>query len=94
MLVKTCLILSSFTMQGVMTTPFAIFLHLDTIRIVLLVLLGRIVTALALGAGKGDQSTHEFSSYVPISCNACLTHEFHKRSPQDAGSALVQSRTI
>ena len=54
-------------MQGVMTTPFAIFLHLDTIRIVLLVLLGRIVTALALGAGKGDQSTHEFSFKLRIS---------------------------
>ena len=48
-------------MHGVMTAPLAILLELDTIRIILLVLLGRIVTALALGACQSDQSTHEFS---------------------------------
>ena len=48
-------------MHGVMTAPFAIFLKLNTIRIILLVLLGRIVAALALSACQSDQSTHEFS---------------------------------
>ena len=48
-------------MQGVMATPLAVLLELDTIRIVLLVLLGRVVAALALGAGQGDQRTHELS---------------------------------
>ena len=48
-------------MQGVRTAPLAVFLHLDTIRIILLVLFGRVIAALALGAGQGDQRTHEFS---------------------------------
>ena len=48
-------------MHGVVSAPFAVLLELDTIRIILLVLLGRIVTALALGACQSDQSTHEFS---------------------------------
>lgn len=49
-----CLILTSFLMHGVMTAPFAIFLKLNTIRIILLVLLGRIVAALALSARKSN----------------------------------------
>jgi hypothetical protein len=48
-------------MQGVVTTPTAILLELDTIGVILLVLLGRIVAALALSAGQGDQCTHEYS---------------------------------
>ena len=48
-------------MQRVLLAPLAILLQLDTIRVVLLVLLGRIVAALALGACQSDQSTHEFS---------------------------------
>jgi hypothetical protein len=48
-------------MQGVMTTPTAILLELDTIGVILLVLLGRVVAALALGACQGDQRTHEYS---------------------------------
>ena len=55
------LTLSSFLVQGVRTAPLAVFLHLDTIRIILLVLFGRVIAALALGAGQGDQRTHEFS---------------------------------
>ena len=46
-------------MQGVLFAPLAIFLHLESIRIILLVLFGRVVAALALGAGQGDQRTHE-----------------------------------
>lgn len=53
--------LASLAMQGVMATPLAVFLELDTIRIVLLVLLGRVVAALALRARQGDQRTHEYS---------------------------------
>ena len=45
-------------MNGVMTTPLAIFLHLETIGIVLLVLLGRIVTTLAIRARQGNHRTH------------------------------------
>lgn len=48
-------------MGGVMATPLAVLLELDTVRVVLLVLLGRVITALALSAGQSDQSTHEFS---------------------------------
>ena len=48
-------------MRRVMTAPLAVLLQLDTIRVVLLVLLGRVVAALALGAGQGDQRTHELS---------------------------------
>ena len=55
------LILSSFLVQGVMTAPLAILLELDSVRIILLVLLGRVVSTLAFSACKGDQSTHEFS---------------------------------
>ena len=46
-------------MQGMMTTPLAILLELDTVRIILLVLLGRVIAALAISARQGDQSTHE-----------------------------------
>ena len=57
-------LLSGFLMQGVLVAPLAVLLELDAVRIVLLVLLGRVVAALALGAGQGDQSTHEFSFYL------------------------------
>ena len=50
-------------MQGVMPTPLAVLLQLDTVRVVLLVLFGRVIAALALGACHSDQSTHEFSFY-------------------------------
>ena len=48
-------------MQGVLLTPLAILPELEAVRVVLLVLLGRIVAALALSAGQSDQSTHEYS---------------------------------
>ena len=48
-------------MKGMMTTPLTIFLQLNTIRIVLLVFLGRVIAALAFCARHSDQSTHEFS---------------------------------
>ena len=54
-------------MQGMVTTPLAVLLELNTIGIILLVLLGRVVAALALGAGQSDQSTHEFSFKLRIS---------------------------
>ena len=60
----TCL-LSSLAMQGVMPAPLAKLLELNTIRITLLVFLGRVVTTLTLGARQGDQRTHEFSFYLP-----------------------------
>ena len=54
-------------MQGVLVAPLAILPHLDTIGIILLVLSGRVITALALGAGQSDQSTHEFSFKLSVS---------------------------
>ena len=63
MLVQTSDALSGFFMHRVALAPLAVLLQLDTIRIVLLVLLGRVVTALALRARQSDQSTHEFSFY-------------------------------
>ena len=60
-------ILASFPVQGMGTTPLAILLELNTIGIILLVLLGRIVSTLAFSACKGDQSTHQFSFKLRIS---------------------------
>ena len=54
-------------MQRVMTAPAAVLLQLDALRVVLLVLLGRIVSTLAFSACKGDQSTHQFSFKLRIS---------------------------
>ena len=53
-----CYTLAGFLMQGVMTTPAAVLLELDALRIVLLVLLSRVVTTLAVGASQSNQSTH------------------------------------
>ena len=47
-------------MQRVLLAPLAI-LQLDTIRVVLLVLLGRVVTALALRTRQGNHRAHELS---------------------------------
>ena len=56
-------------MHRVVTAPLAILLELNTIRIILLVFLGRIVAAFALGACQSDQSTHEFSfNYYSCAC--------------------------
>ena len=48
-------------MQRVLLAPLAILLQLDTIRVVLLVLLGRLVTALALRTRQGNHRAHELS---------------------------------
>ena len=59
--------LPSFLVQRMMAAPLAVLLQLDTVRIVLLVLLGRVITALALRTRQGDQRTHEFSFYCNVS---------------------------
>jgi hypothetical protein len=74
--------LSSLTMNGVMTTPFAVLLELDTLRIVLLVLLGRVITALAICASQRDQSTHEFSFVCQLTRALNYTHEPMKLGQQ------------
>ena len=51
-------------MHSVLTAPLAILIKLEAVGVVLLVLLGRVVAALALSAGQSDQSTHEFSFYL------------------------------
>ena len=66
-------------MQGVMTTPLAILLELDALRIVLLVLLGRVIAALAISARQRDQCSHEFSFYSELSRAFDYTHESIKR---------------
>lgn len=48
-------------MQGVGLAPLAVLLKLDTIGIILLVLFGRVIAALALSACQSDQRTHELS---------------------------------
>jgi len=73
-------------MHGVMTTPLAILLQLDTLRIILLVLLGRIVAALALSACHRDQRTHEFS-FTSFQLAGISTHE-------SARGALVRAPRI
>lgn len=57
-------------MQGMMTTPLAVLLELQAIGVILLVFLGRIVAALALGAGHSDQRTHEYSFLLSIMLNS------------------------
>ena len=59
------LMLSSLLVQRVALAPLAVLLQLNAIRIILLVLLGRVVTALALRTRQGDQRTHEFS-FLPF----------------------------
>ena len=51
-------------MHSVLTAPLTILVKLEAVGVVLLVLLGRVVAALALSAGQSDQSTHEFSFYL------------------------------
>ena len=70
-------------MQGVMATPAAILLELDTIGIILLVLFGRVIAALALGAGQGDQCTHEYSLYRNL--RALKLHMNSKKEPGIGG---------
>ena len=48
-------------MQGVLLAPLAVLLQLNTITVVLLVLLGRVVTALALRTRQGNHRAHELS---------------------------------
>jgi formate hydrogenlyase subunit 3/multisubunit Na+/H+ antiporter MnhD subunit len=56
-----------------MAAPFAILLHLDPVGVVLLILLGRIVAALAVGARQRNHRTHEFSSYPNLALSLCDT---------------------
>ena len=60
-------LLSGLFVHRVGVAPLAVLLELDAVRIVLLVLLGRIVSTLAFSACKGDQSTHQFSFKLRIS---------------------------
>ena len=53
-------------MQRMVAAPLAVLLHLDAIRIILLVLLGRVIAALAISARQCDQCTHEFSFYCNV----------------------------
>ena len=61
MLVQTSDALSSLFVHGMAPAPLAVLLQLEAIRIVLLVLLGRVVTALALRTRQGNHRAHELS---------------------------------
>ena len=62
-------------MGSVLIAPLAIFVELETVRMSLLIFLGRIIAALALGAGQRDQCTHEYS-FLPVSkAMVDYTHE-------------------
>lgn len=50
--------LAGFLVQSVTLAPLAVLPVLDALGVVLLVLLGRIISALAIGAGQRDQSSH------------------------------------
>jgi hypothetical protein len=53
-------------MQRVLTAPLAVLLQLDAVRVVLLVLLGRVITALALRTRQGNHRAHELSLYTVV----------------------------
>ena len=73
-------------MRRVMTAPLAVLLQLDAIRIVLLVLLGRVIAALAISAGQSDQRSDEFSSYrLRVEIANVLIH-MHSPSSAAAGA--------
>jgi hypothetical protein len=63
MLVKITEPLSGFLVYRMGLAPLAVLTKFNTVRIILLVFLGRIVAALALGARQSDQRTHELSFY-------------------------------
>lgn len=48
-------------MHSVLTAPLAILVKLEAVGVVLLVLLGRVVTALALRTRQGNHRAHELS---------------------------------
>ena len=54
-------LLSGLFVHRVGVAPLAVLLELDAVRIVLLVLLGRVVTALALRTRQGNHRAHELS---------------------------------
>lgn len=53
--------LSSLFVERMFAAPLAILLELDAVRIILLVLLGRVVTAFALRTRQGNHRAHEYS---------------------------------
>ena len=52
-------------MHRVVTAPLAILLELEPLRVVLLVLGGRVIAALAISARHRDQGTHLLSLLFP-----------------------------
>ena len=46
-------------MHSVLTAPLTILVKLEAVGVVLLVLLGRVVAALALSAGQRDLNAHK-----------------------------------
>ena len=62
-------------MHRVMLAPLAVLLELEALGIILLVLRGRVVTALAIRARHRDQRSHEYSFYAILSQACDYTHE-------------------
>ncbi len=71
-------------MQGVLLTPLAVLLQLDAVRVVLLVLLGRVITAFALRTRQGNHRAHELSLYTVF--KQAWTHT-HEHEHQERGPA-------
>ena len=90
MLVQTSDALSGFFMHRVALAPLAVLLQLDTIRIVLLVLLGRIVSTLAFSACKGDQSTHQYSLNYLVAF-LLLHHDQSRGSTPKRTPSIIQT---
>ena len=67
--------LASLAMHRVMLAPLAVLLELEALGIILLVLRGRVVTALAIRARHRDQRSHEYSFYAILSQACDYTHE-------------------
>ena len=53
--------LASLAMHRVMLAPLAVLLELEALRIILLVLCGRVIATLAISARHRDQGTHLLS---------------------------------
>ena len=53
-------------MQSMAFAPLAVLLELEALRIILLVLCGRVIAALAISARLRDQCSHEYSFYSLI----------------------------
>jgi hypothetical protein len=60
------MLLLGFFVWGLFAAEFAILVHFQSIRIILLVLVGLIVPLLAFRAGHGHRVAHLFTPHLPM----------------------------